>query len=168
MIMMISKKSRDSFSFKLQIWGWSLIAKEEIIGCHSPAVTGTNAPMDLSHLRFSRVFLFLSPGEVKENEIEEGRKKQWAGGWGWGCWGESFKPACLHSNIEIVNDWSRDSLHENKKKPKKPFGCLFKTKLPGPCLKLTESSGLYGLGLGQSFLMGTHSDSDSKGWGSLD
>ena len=44
---------------------------------------------------------------------------------------------------------------DTKNKPEKPFGCLFKMQLPGPCLKLTES-------WDSAFFMGTHSDSDFK------
>lgn len=41
--------------------------------------TGTNFPMDLSCLGFLRA-CFLSPGEVKENEVGEGGERQQAEG----------------------------------------------------------------------------------------
>lgn len=88
-------------------------------------------------------------------------------GWGlgWGCRGESVsnQPAFTLILKLSMTDPETASMKTKNKQTKKPFGCLSKMKLPGPCLKLIESSDLYGLGLGQSFLMGIHSDSDSKG-----
>lgn len=71
-------------------------------------------------------------------------------------WGESVsnQPAFTLILKLSMTDAETASM-KTKNKQKKPFGCLFKMQLPGPCLKLSES-------WDSVFFMSTHSDSDFK------
>lgn len=76
-IRMISKWSSHSFPFKFQIWGWSLAVQKEDMS--QPCTHRHQLSTDLNCLGFLRVW-FLSSGEVKEIEVEEGGERQGAAG----------------------------------------------------------------------------------------